>query len=263
MLNRPCRPHAHLRTALALPHRGARRLAALAALAALALLLASAPGQADDSMNADRDLIAGADSVEIAPQLRINGTHTRIREFVIEQPIATVLARYRTLLGQRHVENQLGAAVVLARRDGDTLLVIRLMPRGAARTAGTVSRANLAAVRARHHGAADFRPPPGSVLTTDLEMRDPGKDARFLAWHNRWSIERNAEYLARELSSRGYRADHDPDSAPDRAPAAAPGSGRSLWFSGDGSDAVAILLPGVTGTTVTLNLVRHRTGVTP
>ena len=149
------------------------------------------------------------------------------------------------------VESAIDGWQVLAWKQGMHFLTARLRPcrsTGGACTEGTLSESDLSAA-GDHPRAPEV--PSGSVLATDLEMNDAGRRTRMLAWHEEASPTWAAARLVRQLSSQGLTLER-------RTPSPRPGlRGESLWFGGRGREAIATILAGTEGTTVTLQTTIH------
>lgn len=194
-------------------------------------------------------VIDGARLTPVAELIRIKGVPTRIRQFEVEASLADARAFYREALGQPVVETRVAAWTVLARKRDRQLQVVRLRDTGDGRVEGTLSESDLSVAGAAHDHRLGLRLPAGSQLSTDIEMHDAGRSARFLAWHSEQSSAHNQAHLQAELEARGYRLER-------RLPLAEPDlRGSSLWFAANAREAVATVVEHGAGVTVTLNLV--------
>ena len=193
----------------------------------------------------------GASITLVLDDARLHGVPTRIRQFEAAAPAASVRAFYLQAFDHAPVESAIDGWQVLAWKQGMHLLTARLRPcrsTGGACTEGTLSESDLSAA-GDHPRAPEV--PPGSVLATDLEMNDAGRQTRMLAWHEEASPTWAAARLVRQLSSRGLTLER-------RMPASRTGlRGESLWFGGRGREAIATILAGTEGTTVTLQTTIH------
>lgn len=194
-------------------------------------------------------VIDGARLTPAAERIRIKGVPTRIRQFEVEASLASARAFYRAALGQPIVETRVAAWTVLARKQDQQLHVVRLRDSGDGRVEGTLSESDLSVAVAAQDQPLGLRLPAGSQLSTDVEMHDEGRSARFLAWHSEQSSAHNQAHLQAELEARGYRLER-------RLPLAEPTlRGSSLWFAAEAREAVATVVEHGAGVTVTLNLV--------
>lgn len=227
-----------------------RKLPRLALSLALMALLDLPVAQGAIAANAERQggqiaLPAGAASFELADEVRIGARPTRIRLFRVAQPLGTVQAHFREALGTARIETEHEGWRLLASQDGAHLIGVRLRATDRHHTEGSVA--------VTEFGGAPSRPleivlPAASRLSGDVETTDRGRSARTLVWHNRHSIALNVGHLLRQLKRRGYR--------PEREIAIA--GGRSVWFGGDGRDALALVTGRAGETVVVLQLVRYR-----
>lgn len=194
-------------------------------------------------------VIDGARLTPVAELIRIKGVPTRIRQFEVEASLASARTFYREALGQPIVETRVAAWTVLARKQDQQLHVVRLRETGDGRVEGTLSESDLSVAVAAQDQRLGLRLPAGSQLSTDVEMHDAGRSARFLAWHSEQSSAHNQAHLQAELEARGYRLER-------RLPLAEPTlRGSSLWFAAEAREAVATVVEHGAGVTVTLNLV--------
>lgn len=199
-------------------------------------------------------LINEAHSTQLGEDMRISGTPTRIREFRIEQDLAAVLAHYRGVLGRQRIEADVDGWKVLSRRAGRILQTVRLRADGSDATEGTLSEADLEAPIALPGRPPAFPLPAASELAAELEMNDRGRYARLIAWHNSHGSAANVQHLRAHLADRGYRLERE-------VPVDERGlQGRSLWFSGEGGEALAVVVEGLGVVTVTLSLISKRVG---
>lgn len=196
--------------------------------------------------------LAGARITPVLDDARIHGVPTRIRQFETEAPISTVRSFYQQALDGTPLASRVDGWEVLAWKQGTSLRTVRLRPcRSApgACTEGTLSESELSASAASSPPAPGR--PPGSLLSTDLEMNDPGRRARLLVWHDESSPSWAAARLVRELSARGMALER-------RVPLSRPGlDGMGLWFGAQGREAVATIVNRGGGTTVTLQMIDH------
>lgn len=193
-------------------------------------------------------VMEGVDAAAVAQSMRINGVPTRIRVFATDKPLAEVLAFYRSRFGERRVETALQGWTVVTQREGDLLYTARLRKslRG---TEGTVSVADLKEGLANLGRPLGLGLPAGSRLAVEVEMTDPGKQARVVTLTNAASVDANADFFKAELQSRGYRLERD---LPVQRGAA---QGRSIWFAAANREAILVVSALASGTSVVLNLI--------
>lgn len=227
-------------------------LAAL--IAGTATFAAANPAGAEPFPNGEIPLISDAQATGLGEEMRVNGTPTRIRTFRIDQDLAAVLAHYRRAFGRERIEADVDGWKVVARRAGRVLHTVRLRAAGSHATEGTLSEADLEATLGSRTRPPAFPLPAASGLGADLEMNDRGRHTRLLAWHNTHGPEANVQHLRARLADRGYRLERE-------LPVNERGlRGRSLWFSGDGREALAVVVEGPGVVTVTLSLTSNGAG---
>lgn len=218
---------------------------------ALAAALLAAPATAERI-----PLPPHARASDLAPAIRINGLPTRIRSFEVEQPLHVVARHYRRWMGDARVDTRIGEWTVLARVRDDTLQTIRLRDAGDGFTTGTLAQSALTE-STDAPGRNDFAPPAGQSVALEVDMQDDGRDARFLVWQSRRSLDASARQLRTVLGARGYHLEH-------ALPVEEGGRrGLSLWFRGSEGEAIAILNSVADATEVSLSIVQVRPPTRP
>ena len=201
---------------------------------------------------------AESELIDIAPALSFNGTPMRIRAFQVSRPYAEMLDRSRQWFGTQRVERDIQGWRVLARKQGDSLITLRLRPAGVAGTTGTLSETPLS--RVQHRRFNEFAVPGGTRVASTVTTRDADRHSRLHTFFNRQSIGANVEHFRSALHARGYRLVHDTGGDTGLA------EGRSLWFSSARGDALLIVTrPGIdvgpsASTAITLNLLSGEPG---
>lgn len=237
-------------TAALPPSRLRGHAAALAALLAQFGAVEAAPHE--------RMPFAATELTEIAPELRFNGTPMRIRVLQVSRPYTEVLAHSRHWLGSQRVEQDVQGWKVLARKQGDSLITLRLRPDGTSGTTGTLSEAPLSPIR--HRPFDEFALPTGTRVASTVLTVDAGRHSHLHTFLNSQSIGANVDHFRSVLHARGYRLMHHTGGGNGLA------AGRSLWFSSTGGDALLIVTrlgsdAGQPGTTaITLNLLSGEPG---
>lgn len=193
-------------------------------------------------------LMEGARAVAMGQTMRINGMPTSIHQFVVNKPLDEVLAFYRTRFGKDRVEQTVLGWTVVAKPEGDYFFTVRLR-RALQGTEGTVSVADLKEGLAAHGRPLGMVLPAGSTLISDVDMDDPGKKARVVSLTNNLPVETNIQHFKKVLEARGFRVDRD-------LPAGkGANGGRSLWLSANGREAILVVAPIPSGTSVVLNTI--------
>lgn len=227
-----------------------------AAGAALLLALAPIPGGADDRVWPL--LHEAAELSVVAEDLRIDGMPMRIRSFRIERPVAAVLHSYRSWAGPARVENRLGGWQLIAHRQDDRLLMLRLRPEGTERSAGTLSEAEIDGATVGQSPLPEgITVPADTRVGTHITMKDEGRESQLVVLANAHPVGLNVRHFRTQLEAHGYRLQHE-------LPAGGPHPGYSLWLAAPGKEAVVIVFAqdrarsGESGTTaITLNVVHH------
>jgi hypothetical protein len=187
-------------------------------------------------------------AVTVSQSMRVNGIPTSARMFSTGKPIGEVRSFYRKLFGSKRIETTVQDWIVITQLDGDFMYMARLRqtPQG---TEGTVSVADLKQGLANAGRPLGLALPSGSRLASDVDMDDPGKRSRIVALSNNHSIDANADFFKSELESKGYRVERDlPASTSNEA------KGRSIWLSAPKREAIIVVAPLATGTSVVVNM---------
>lgn len=192
-------------------------------------------------------VMEGVKAVTVAQSMRVNGIPTNARIFSTEKPIGEVRAFYQKLFGAKRFETTVQGWAVITQQDGDLMYMARLRqtPQG---TEGTVSVADLKQGLANAGRPLGLGLPSGSKLLSDVDMDDPGKRSRIVALSNNSSIDANADYFISELKAQGYRVERDLPASSTEA------KGRSIWLSTPKREALIIVAPLVSGTSVVINM---------
>jgi hypothetical protein len=194
----------------------------------------------------------GARVQAVAPDVVLNGKHSRILRIETSDSADTVLAFYRTRLGAKRVENRVHGAQVIAARDGGFFHTVQVRTNAAGRVETTVITTAVAEGLQRSAVVTDTEsmlPADTAVLQT-MESNDGGVRAVTVIGGNGHDVKTNSDHLRRALQERGFRLVKDDAAA---GPAGKPAV--STWQNGQGEEAIVTVVDSGAHRAVTV----HRT----
>lgn len=194
---------------------------------------------------------------DIGEQMTANGVPMRVQGFQSQMDPAATANWFRHRLREPLVENKLGPALILGRREGEHYITIRLspVPNG---TGGVVIVSHLkAAYDNRERRKTDIerllsRLPGNSELLTEMESTDGGKLSRFYILSNSYHEDVNRDYIIDLMREDGMILRHR-SSAPSghsQSGARQLSNGEAYVFSGARKEALAVIGKNATGRTV-------------
>jgi hypothetical protein len=198
------------------------------------------------------ELPDGARADSIGDDMRLNGVPTRILRFSSAQEPAAVLDFFRGRWGTRRVENSVGPHRLLGRREGDYFITVRVQAHGRG-TAGLVSVADLRAGSHARQRPAGVPLPADSVVLSDLESVDGARRARQLVVANAAGSPANAAFFESRLADKGLRLQRREGS----------GARQTLWFDGEGREAMLVLSQQAKASHAVLTLVNTQSEALP
>ncbi len=237
--------------------------------AAVACALAAAASARAEAPDWPRvELPRDAQRFDVGQQITVNGAPMRIQGFVSRSEVADVLAWFRKSLGQPLVENALDGKRILGRLQGEHYLTVQLEAVDAGGrqpgTRGLVAVTHLKAAYQSRDETRDTierllsRMPAGSQLMSQMSSEDGGKLSRHLVFFNRQDESVNIERIKALMREDGLsfeRATGADDSTAARVPASV-ANGRTLFFKGQGKEAMAVVARDAQGqTAVVMNTV--------
>lgn len=195
---------------------------------------------------------AGARVQAVAPDVVLNGKHSRILRIDTSDSADSVLAFYRTRLGAKRVENRVHGAQVIAARDGGFFHTVQVRTNAAGRAETTVITTALAEGLQRSAVVTDTESmlPADSAVLQTMESNDGGLRAVTVIGGNGHDVKTNSEHLRRALQERGFRLVKE-----DAAAGSAGTPAVSTWQSGQGEEAIVTVIDSGTHRAVTV----HRT----
>jgi hypothetical protein len=219
----------------------------------LALLLAVRPVFAEPAWPAV-SLPEGVQRYDIGEQISADGTPLRIQGFVSPRPAAELAGWFRGRLGKPLVENTVAGKLVLGRPQGDFYLTVQLeqLARG---TRGLVAVSHQKAAHERYPALREAterllqRLPAGSRVVSQMSSTEGGRLSRYVVLANPHGVELNRGRVVDMLREDGLALQRE------ARPAAGPNGardGRTLFFQGQGRDAMAVLSPNPDGSTTVL-----------
>ncbi|MBJ7311686.1 hypothetical protein ACFOLJ_01850 [Rugamonas sp. CCM 8940] len=217
----------------------------------LAILLALAVGGAAAAEWPVVALPPGAQPISMGPQMLAGGVPLRLQGFVAEASPAGVAAWFRRQLGRPLVENQVGGKLVLGGARGGHYITVQLGADGQ-RTRGVVAVADLRTAAARRganqaaHERLLARFPSGTRIVSALDSVDGARSARHVVLSNGYSEEVNRARLVAMLREEGMALEREARAGAlgTQALPAGAAAGSTLFFSGPGKEAMAVISRG-------------------
>ena len=180
----------------------------------------------------------GARVQAVAPEVVLNGKRSRILRIDSRDSTESILAFYRTRLGDKRVENRVHGAQVLGAREGGFFHTVQVRANSAGGAETTVITTAVAEGLHRSAVVTDSErclPGDTTVLQT-MESNDGGVRAVTVTAANGHDIKTNSDHLRSALAQRGFQIVRE-------EPAAQPGrAGHSIWLKGQGEEAVVTVV---------------------
>jgi hypothetical protein len=196
----------------------------------------------------------GARIQAVAPDVFLNGKHSRILRIDTTDSAESILAFYRARFGAKRVENRVHGAQVIAARDGIFFHTVQVRTNAAGRAETTVITTAMAEGLHRSAVITDMEsslPADTTVLQT-MESNDGGVRAVTVTAANGHDVKTNSDHLRRALQERGFRVVKEEVAA---GPAARAGS--SMWLTAPGEEAVVTVVDTGTHRAVTVHRTRE------
>lgn len=196
----------------------------------------------------------GVRRYDIGEQLSANGMPLRIQGFVSPRAQAELADWFRSRLGKPLIENTVAGKLVLGRPEGDFYLTVQLEKLGAG-TRGLVAVSHQKAGYAHYPALQSaterlrLRLPAGSRVLNQMNSVEGGRMSRYLVVENAHGVELNRSRVIEMLREDGLALERE--ARPAAGPAGAR-DGRTLFFRGKGSDAMAVVSPNPDGSTTVL-----------
>lgn len=176
----------------------------------------------------------------------IDGLPVQMKGFVSPQTQTELASWFRSSWGKNLVENRLGSKLILGQARGDYFISIQLEPAGRS-TRAVLAVANLRAGMEQRPAAEAAnarllaRLPAGTRVISRLGSIDGPRSATHIVLSNGHDEQLNGDQLIRMLRDDGMQLEHE-------------SKGRTMFFKGKGSEAMAVLSRGRDGqTTIVLN----------
>ncbi len=204
-----------------------------------------------------------ASAFEIGKQINVNGLPMRMQGFVSALKPAQLAEWFRQHLGKPLVENSLENKLILGRVQGEYYLTVQLEPAGT----GTRGVATVTHLKTAYDNRAENRAntehwlarlPAGSKLMSKMTSEDAGKVSTYLLVTNTQSEDLNRDRLKNLMRDDGFTLEQEAvmdEKAAARLPAGQ-GSGKTLYFKGQGKEAIATIYRDSNGNTaIVLNTI--------
>ena len=196
-----------------------------------------------------------------------NGVPMRVKGFVSPLKVEELQAWFRRSLGQPLVENTLGAKRILGRAQEGYYLTVQIEPAGKDLNAGskglvTVSDIKRAGENHSHYAESTQRWlqrwPSGSKIISHVVSDDDGKASSHVVLTNGYSEELNRDAIKNILRQDGFFLERESLPVPRLAQdlPAMVRNARTLFFKGDGREAIAVIQKNELGrTAIVLNTI--------
>lgn len=200
---------------------------------------------------------------DITAQMTVNGLPMRVQGFVSTTKPAQLANWFRQDLGNPLIENKLAEKLILGRAHGEHYLTVQLEPAGTG-TRGLIATTHLKAAydrRLETQAAIDHwqsRLPSGSRVISQMTSEDRGKLAQHLVAINNHSTDLNLERIKSLMREDGFALQYEAtaDSKGTSRTTGAIATGKTLFFTGLGKEAMAVIYSKDSGsTTIVLNTV--------
>jgi hypothetical protein len=196
---------------------------------------------------------AGARIQAVAPDVVLNGKHSRILRIDTNDSAESILAFYRTRFGAKRVENRVHGAQVIAARDGGFFHTVQVRTNAAGRAETTVITTAMAEGLHRSAVITDMEsslPADTTVLQT-MESNDGGVRAVTVTAANSHDVKTNSDHLRRALQERGFRVTKEEAASPTAR------AGSSMWLTAQGEEAVVTVVDTGTHRAITVHRTRE------
>jgi hypothetical protein len=153
------------------------------------------------------DAPAGAHVQQVAGDLVVNGQHSHVSRLDMAGTEDAVLEFYRNRFGARRVENRVGDARVIAARQGDCFVTVRVQSPLAGEVQATIIATRIGGALSHSKVTLETEAmlPAGSAVLQTQESDDNGVPALMLMAANRVGVQANRDALVDQLRARGFR----------------------------------------------------------
>lgn len=151
----------------------------------------------------------------VAPDVVHNGIPLQIWRFESKDGLQTLLSRYRAKWKssaqdpQDAIEYEVGGYRVIAKLRDKCFYTVQARNLVAVGSQGLLAVSQLQENYQPHLLGQNFPMMSGSMVTSDLAHRDPGKEARTILLMNQFSTDANADFYRRVLGGDGWRTISD------------------------------------------------------
>ncbi len=147
---------------------------------------------------------ADAKVESIGEQVRLNGVPMRMYRILDKQNTKSILSFYKQALGAQYAETTFNGAQILTQGRGDYFITVRVKPLSPQLTETLVSISDARAAKTDANRPMGVSLPSESVVLSDMESSDTGRNSRHLVFSNQYAIDTNADFLIKTLQSQGY-----------------------------------------------------------
>jgi hypothetical protein len=188
----------------------------------------------------------------------LNGVPMRMLGFSSKESPKTLVTWFTKNLGNPLTVDTFGRSMILGKSEGDYHVTVKLDSSGDG-VQGVVAIANLKAAGKQHaayHEQLDrwlLAWPDGSKVLSDMTSEEQGKSSRYVVVRNFQTATINVNRLTAILKRDGYQLERevaaDSSAVASRGPSV---DGRTLYFRGEGKEAMATISRDEQGNTVTV-----------
>lgn len=205
----------------------------------------------------------GVQRYDMGQQMTVNGLPLRMSGFLSPQPPTELAAWFRAHMG-KVVENTVAGKLVLGRAEGSFFLTVQLEAVGRG-TRGLVAVSNLKAGYEHFPETEEAlsrllaRLPAGSRILSQMASTENGKLSRYLVISNGLDVGLNRSQVIDMMREDGMVLQQE--AQPAARTGQAPLDGRTMFFQGQGREAMAVVSHGPDGLTTlvlhTLTAMEH------
>lgn len=200
---------------------------------------------------------------DIGSQVSVNGAPMRMRGFIADAKLESLVEWFRKSLGSPLVENSLGGKTILGRAQNGYYLTVQLERAGT----GTRGIAEVTDLKAAYEASLETQEqvrkwlskmPSGSRLLGDVKSQDDGRFSHHFVFANTYSESVNQSYLQRLMEEEGLSLEKTGTGEAQASSSHMKGGmvGKNMYFKGPSKQAMATILRNGKGETyIVLNLV--------
>jgi hypothetical protein len=141
----------------------------------------------------------------IGKEVRLNGVPMRMQRVLSGQSSQNLLNFYKQALGAKHVETEFLGGRLLSQGRGDYLITVRVNTLSPTVTEVLLSISDMRSAKRNTGLPLGYMLPANSMMLSDMESVDRGRNSRQIILKNRHSIDTNANFFINTLQHKGYQ----------------------------------------------------------